>query len=75
MNSNKERAEELLKVFWESDHHNVALALKEVLEKLREQLSGKDGLNFNDEMNVMYHFGWGDCLKEIDCIIDELELL
>ena len=75
MNSNKDRAEELLKVFWDSDHHNVALALKEVLEKLRGQLSGKDGLNFHDERNVMYNFGWRDCLKEIDAICDELELL
>ncbi len=75
MNSNKDRAEELLKVFWESDHHNVALALKEVLEKLRGQLSGTHPIDFTDELEVMFNNGWDECLKEIDCICDELEFL
>jgi len=70
--TNQERAEELLKVICKSEAHNTAWMLQEVLQQLRKQLSGKDCLNFNDEMNVMYHFGWGDCLKEIDAICDEL---
>lgn len=73
--NNQKNAEELLQVLMNSPSHNPASALKEVLEKLREKLSGTDGLNFNDEMNVMYHFGWCGCLKDIDRIIDELEYL
>ncbi len=73
--TNQERAEELLSVLMDSEHHNVALALKEVLEKLRGQLSGTTGLDIHDELNVMYECGWCDCLKEIDAICDELEFL
>ncbi len=73
--NNKELAEELLTVLMDSPYHNPAWALKEVLQKLRSQLSGTTGLDTHDEMNVMYWCGWSDCLKEIDSMCDELELL
>jgi len=73
--TNQQRAEELLKVFWESQAHNPAWLLQETLQHLRKQLSGQNPVNLNDELNVMYVLGYDDCLKDIDAIIDELELL
>ena len=76
MNKNsKEQAQELLEVLMNSKEHNPAWALQEVLIKLREQLSGTNKVDFTDELDVMYNCGWDDCLKEIDCIADELEVL
>ena len=74
-NSNQQKAEELLKVFWKSEAHNPAWLLQETLQHLRKQLSGQNPVNLNDELNVMYVLGYDDCLKDIDGIIDELELL
>jgi hypothetical protein len=73
--TNQERASELLSVLMDSEHHNLAWTLKEVLEKLRGQLSGTHPIDFTDELEVMFNNGWDECLKEIDCICDELELL
>ena len=73
--TNQQIAEELLSVLCNSENHNPALALKEVLQHLRDKLSGQNPVNFEDELNVMYVLGYDDCLKDIDCIIDELELL
>lgn len=73
--NNQKNAEELLEVLANSEVHNPAWALKEVLEKLREKLSGNNVIDFEDELNVMYVLGYDDCLKDIDGIIDELELL
>jgi hypothetical protein len=73
--TNQQKAEELLKVFWESQAHNPAWLLQETLQHLRKQLSGQNPVNLNDELNVMYVLGYDDCLKDIDAIIDELELL
>jgi hypothetical protein len=70
--TNQERAEELLKVFWESQAHNPAWLLQETLQHLRKQLSGNNVLDFYDEQGMMYNCGWDDCLKEIDAICDEL---
>ena len=75
MTTNKERAEELLKVICKSEAHNTAWMLQEVLQHLRKQLSGQNPVDFKDELNVMFNAGWDECLKEIDGIIDELELL
>ena len=76
MTTNKEKAEELLQVLTNSQLHNPAWALKEVLEKLRENLSGtNEGVDGRDECRVSYVNGYDDCLKEISAIIDELELL
>jgi len=75
MTTNKERAEELLKVFWESQAHNPAWLLQETLQHLRKQLSGTNKIDFTDELEVMFNNGWDECLKEIDAICDELELL
>ena len=74
-NSNQQRAEELLKVICKSEAHNTAWMLQEVLQQLRKQLSGQNPVDFKDELNVMFNAGWDECLKEIDGIIDELELL
>ena len=73
--TNQERAEELLKVFWESQAHNPAWLLQETLQHLRKQLSGQNPVDFKDELNVMYVLGYDDCLKDIDAICDELEAL
>lgn len=75
MTTNKQIAEELLSVLCNSENHNPALALKETLEKLREKLSGNDGLYINKNLNTYYLNGREDCLNEIDCIVDELEVL
>ena len=72
MTTNKERAEELLKVICKSEAHNTAWMLQEVLQHLRKQLSGQNPVDFKDELNVMYVLGYDDCLKDIDAICDEL---
>ena len=74
--TNQQIAEELLRVLSNTEHHNTAWALKEVLEKLRELISySNENVDFNDELNVMYASGWGDALKQIDAVCDELEAL
>jgi uncharacterized protein (DUF2267 family) len=73
--TNQQIAEELLSVLCNSENHNPALALKEVLQHLRDKLSGQNSVNFEDELNVMYVLGYDDCLKDIDCILDELDVL
>jgi hypothetical protein len=73
--TNEEKAKELLEVLGNSQSHNPAWALQEVLEKLRNQLSGQNPVDLKDELNVMYVLGYDDCLKDIDCIIDELKEL
>ena len=76
MMTNQKIAQELLEVLMNSQSHNPAWALKEVLEKLREKLSGtNEGVDWRDECQVSYVNGYDDCLEEIDAIIDELELL
>ena len=76
MMTNQKIAEELLEVLGNSQSHNPAWALKEVLEKLREELSGtNENVNWRDDCNVSYVNGYDDCLKEISAIIDELEAL
>ena len=74
--TNQQIAEELLSVLGNSENHNPALALKEVLEKLRELISGtNENVDWRDECNVSYVNGYDDCLKSIDAIVDELEVL
>jgi len=73
--TNQQRAEELLKVICKSEAHNTAWMLQEVLQQLRKQLSGNDGLYINKNLNTYYLNGREDCLNEIDAICDELELL
>jgi hypothetical protein len=72
--TNQQIVEELLKVLSNSQHHNPAWALKEVLEKLRELLSN-DSYNWEEEQGMMYSHGWDDCLKQIDGICNELDKL
>jgi len=74
--TNQQIATELLEVLMNSENHNPAWALKEVLHHIREKLSGtNEGVDWRDECEVSYVNGYDDCLKEIDAIIDELELL
>ena len=74
--TNQQIAEEILRVLSNTEYHNTAWALKEVLEKLRELISySNENVDFNDELNVMYASGWGDDLKQIDAVCDELEAL
>jgi hypothetical protein len=70
--TNQQRAEELLKVICKSEAHNTAWMLQEVLQQLRKQLSGNDGLYINKNLNTYYLNGREDCLNEIDGICDEL---
>ena len=50
--------------------------LLHTLKKLRELISYSNGyVDFKDELNVMYASGWGDALKQIDAVCDELEAL
>ena len=74
MTTNQQIAEELLSVLGNSENHNPALVLKEVLEKLRKLMTGS-AINWEDEQGMMYEFGWTDCLKQIDAIVDELGVL
>jgi hypothetical protein len=74
MTTNQQIAKELLEVLGNSQSHNTAWVLKEVLEKLRELMTGS-ALDWEDEQGMMYEFGWTDCLKQIDAICNELEVL
>ena len=74
--TNQQIAEEILRVMSNTEYHNTAWALKEVLEKLRKLISySNENVDFKDELNVMYASGWGDALKQIDAVCDELEAL
>jgi len=74
--TNKQIAEELLSVLCNSENHNPTLALKEVLQHLRKQLTLPYGASvWEDEKGMWYDAGREDCLKEIDDICDELEVL
>ena len=74
--TNQQIAEEILRVLSNTEYHNTAWALKEVLEKLRELIFySNENVDFKDELNVMYASGWGDALKQIDAVCDELEAL
>ena len=73
--TNQQNAKELLEVLGNSQSHNPAWALVEVLHHLREKLSGQNPVDFKDELNILYVLGYDDCLKDISAICDELELL
>ena len=74
--TNQQIAEELLSVLGNSENHNPALALKEVLEKLRKLMTGtNENVDWRDECNVSYVNGYDDCLKSIDAVCEELEKL
>jgi len=73
--TNQQIAQELLEVLMNSESHNPAWALKEVLEKLREQLSNTFYTQVVDEDNKMYVYGYDECLNDIGMICNELETL
>jgi hypothetical protein len=73
--TDEQRAKELLEFFWENDVDLPPWMLQRVLQMLRDQMSGRDILDFYDEQEMMYNYGWDDCLKQIDSICSELEAL
>jgi len=74
--TNQQIAQELLEVLGNSQSHNTALALKEVLQHLRKQLTLPYGVSvWEDEKGMWYDAGRDECIKEISVISDELELL
>ena len=75
MKTNKEIAEELVGLLSTSEYHNIAWALKDTLEKMKELLYRGYLPDWKDELEVMYCNGYDDCLKRINGIIDELEEL
>ena len=70
MTTNQKIAEKLLEVLMNSQSHNPAWALQEVLQELRNQLTLPRGASV-----LWYDVGRDDCLKQIDEICSELELL
>jgi tRNA uridine 5-carbamoylmethylation protein Kti12 len=75
MITNQQRAQELLEVLGNSQSHNPAWALKEVLEKLREKLTLPNGVPDWGDAKVYVDAGWNECLREIDDIANKLEAL
>jgi hypothetical protein len=74
--TNQQIAQELLEVLMNSESHNPAWALKEVLQHLREKLSGtNEGVDWRDECQVSYVNGYDECLNDIGMICNELETL
>jgi len=74
--TNQKIAEKLLEVLGNNEVRGPRWALVEVLQELRNQLSGtNENVNWRDECNVSYVNGWDDCLKDISAICDELESL
>jgi hypothetical protein len=70
--TSQKNAQELLDVLVNSQSHNPAWALKEVLEKLREKL---DDDYWRQNSSASYVNGYDDCLTEISAICNELEAL
>jgi type II secretory pathway component GspD/PulD (secretin) len=75
MNIDKQNAKELLDVLMNSQSHNPAWALKEVLQHLREKLSNTFYTRVVDDDNKMYVYGYDECLNDIDMICNELDEL
>ena len=74
--TNKQIAQELLDVLMNIQSHNPAWLLQETLKHLRKQLTLPRGVSvWEDEKGMWYDAGRDECLKEIDAICDELELL
>lgn len=77
MTTNQQIAQEVLYAYMDVEKDlSQPKILIHTLEKLRKLISySNENVDFKDELNVMYASGWGDALKQIDAVCDELETL
>lgn len=75
--TNQQIAKEVLYAYMNVEGiYSQTQILIHTLKELRKLISYSNGyVDFNDELNVMYASGWGDALKQIDAVCDELEVL
>ena len=75
MMTNQQIAKEILYAYMNVDGiYSQPQILIHTLKELRKLMTGNP-LNWEDEQGMMYEFGWTDCLKQIDAVCDELEVL
>ena len=75
MMTNQQIAKEILYAYMNVDGiYSQPQILIHTLKQLRKLMTGNP-LNWEDEQGMMYEFGWTDCLKQIDAVCDELEVL
>lgn len=73
--TNQQIAKEILYAYMNVDGiYPQPLVLIHTLKELRKLMTGNP-LNWEDEQGMMYESGWTDCLKQIDVVCDELEVL
>ena len=75
MMTDQQMAQEVLYAYMDMEKDlSQPKILIHTLKKLRKLMTGST-LNWEDEQGMMYEFGWTDCLKQIDAVCDELEVL
>lgn len=75
MMTNQQIAKEVLYAYMDVERDlSQPKILIHTLKQLRKLMTGNP-LNWEDEQGMMYEFGWTDCLKQIDAVCDELEVL
>jgi hypothetical protein len=75
MMTNQQIAKEVLYAYMDVERDlSQPQILIHTLKQLRKLMTGNP-LNWEDEQGMMYEFGWTDCLKQIDAVCDELEVL
>ena len=75
MMTNQQIAKEVLYAYMDVERDlSQPKILLHTLKQLRKLMTGNP-LNWEDEQGMMYEFGWTDCLKQIDAVCDELEVL
>ncbi len=73
--TNQQIAKEVLYAYMDVERDlSQPQILIHTLKELRKLMTG-NSLNWEDEQGMMYEFGWTDCLKQIDAVCDELEVL
>ena len=73
--TNQQMAQEVLYAYMDVERDlSQPKILIHTLKELRKLMTGNP-LNWEDEQGMMYEFGWTDCLKQIDAVCDELEVL
>jgi predicted RNA-binding protein with EMAP domain len=75
--TNQQIAQEVLYAYMDVEKDlSQPKILIHTLKKLRELISGtNENVDWRDECNVSYVNGYDDCLKSIDDVCDELEVL
>ncbi len=75
--TNQQMAQEVLYAYMDVERDlSQPKILIHTLKELRKLISySNEYVDFKDELNVMYASGWGDALKQIDAVCDELENL